>query len=116
VRDAVDAYLQLAERLPDEQFVGQAFNFGTETPMSVIDLVRRILALMGKSHLEPRILNEASHEIPQQYLDCAKARRMMGWHPSFTMDEGLREAIEWYRERLTRTDWRSGVEDPIGVA
>jgi CDP-glucose 4,6-dehydratase len=100
VRDAVDAYLQLAERLPDEQFVGQAFNFGTETPMSVIDLVRRILALMGKPHLEPRILNEASHEIPQQYLDCAKARRMMGWHPSFTMDEGLREAIEWYRERL----------------
>jgi CDP-glucose 4,6-dehydratase len=68
--------------------------------MSVIDLVRRILALMGKPHLEPRILNEASHEIPQQYLDCAKARRMMGWHPSFTMDEGLREAIEWYRERL----------------
>jgi CDP-glucose 4,6-dehydratase len=116
VRDAVDAYLQLAERLPDEQFVGQAFNFGTETPMSVIDLVRRILALMGKTQLEPRILNEASHEIPQQYLDCAKARRMMGWHPSFTMDEGLREAIEWYRERLTRTDWRSGVEDPIGVA
>jgi CDP-glucose 4,6-dehydratase len=83
--------------------------------MSVIDLVRHILNLMGKSELEPRILNEASHEIPRQYLDCAKARRMMGWRPSFTMDEGLRETIEWYRERLTGTDSPAGMESPIGV-
>ncbi len=115
VRDAVEAYLQLAERLPDEKFVGQAFNFGTETPMSVIDLVQHMLGLMGKSHLEPRILNEASHEIPRQYLDCAKARRMMGWRPSFTMNEGLRETIEWYRERLNRMDSKAGMEAPIGV-
>lgn len=111
VRDAVDAYLQLAERLPDEQFVGQAFNFGTETPMSVIDLVRRILALMGKTHLEPRILNEASHEIPKQYLDCAKARRMMNWRPAFTMDEGLREAIAWYRDRLGLAEQQSAIDE-----
>jgi CDP-glucose 4,6-dehydratase len=111
VRDAVDAYLQLAERLPDEQFVGQAFNFGTETPMSVVELVDRILALMGKSELRPRILNQASHEIAKQYLDCSKARRLMDWRPSFTMDEGLTEAIEWYRERLSRSD----AEVPIGV-
>jgi CDP-glucose 4,6-dehydratase len=111
VRDAVDAYLQLAERLPDEQFVGQAFNFGTETPMSVVELVDRILALMGKSELRPRILNQATHEIPKQYLDCSKARRLMDWRPSFTMDEGLTEAIEWYRDRLSR----SNAEVPIGV-
>ena len=111
VRDAVDAYLQLAERLPDEQFVGEAFNFGTETPMSVLELVERILGLMGKSHLEPRILNEASHEIPKQYLDCAKARRMMGWRPSYTMDEGLIEAIEWYRDRLARNGSTAGSEE-----
>jgi CDP-glucose 4,6-dehydratase len=115
VRDAVDAYLQLAEQLPGEAFVGQAFNFGTETPMSVVELVDRILVLMGKTHLRPRILNEASHEIPKQYLDCSKARRLMGWRPSFTMDEGLVEAIEWYRNRLIRNEQGAGVEDPIGV-
>ena len=111
VRDAVDAYLQLAERMPGEEFVGEAFNFGTETPMSVVELVDRILALMGKTHLRPRILNEASHEIPKQYLDCSKARQLMGWQPSFTMDEGLTEAIEWYRERLDRAMSGVGSED-----
>ena len=101
VRDAVEAYLQLAERLPADAFVGQAFNFGTETPMSVVALVDRILTLMERTDLTPRILNEASHEIPKQYLDCSKARRLMGWQPTYTMDEGLLEAIEWYRERLS---------------
>jgi CDP-glucose 4,6-dehydratase len=98
VRDAVAAYLELAQMLPDERFLGEAFNFGTETPMSVMDLVRLILELMGKSALVPQILNEASHEIPRQYLDCTKARQMLGWRSRFTLQEGLRETIEWYRD------------------
>src|SRR6202040_752758 len=67
VRDAVAAYLQLAEKLPDAAFTGQAFNFGTETPLSVLELVDRILELMGRETLVPKVLNEASHEIPRQY-------------------------------------------------
>ncbi len=97
VQDAVGAYLALAERMPEPTFVGEAFNFGTETPIAVLDLVRRILVLMDKTKLRPRVLNEATHEIPRQYLDCAKARRLMDWAPQHTLDDGLRAAIAWYR-------------------
>ena len=97
VRDAVGAYLQLAERLPLE-FAGEAFNFGNETPVSVLELVRQILCLMGQESLEPVILNQASHEILCQYLDCGKARRLLGWSPQFGMAEGLQETIGWYAE------------------
>jgi len=100
VRDAVDAYLLLAEKLPDASFCGEAFNFGTETPMSVIEVVRLVLSLMGKEALEPIILGEASNEILRQYLDCAKAKRMLSWKPRFSMEEGLLETIEWYRDHL----------------
>ncbi len=101
VRDAVDAYLTLAERLPDAQFNGEAFNFSTETPLSVLELVDEILKLTGKTQLTPKVMNEASREIPKQYLSCEKARRMLGWQSKFTLDEGLRETIEWYQKRLT---------------
>lgn len=97
VRDAVEGYLLLAEKLPDERFQGEAFNFGNETPVSVLDLVHKILDLMGKTSLVPKVLNEAVHEIRAQYLDCAKARRMLDWRPSYTLEEGLRETIAWYR-------------------
>jgi CDP-glucose 4,6-dehydratase len=98
VRDAVAAYLGLAEMLP-ERFAGEAFNFGNESPVSVVDLVRQILYLMGQQALEPIILNEATNEIRRQYLDCSKARRLLGWTPHFGMNEGLRETIAWYAEQ-----------------
>ena len=97
VRDAVGAYLRLAEKLPEE-FAGEAFNFGNETPVSVLDLVRQILCLMERSGLQPVILNQATHEIPSQYLDCSKAKRLLGWTAEFSMEQGLRETIAWYRE------------------
>jgi CDP-glucose 4,6-dehydratase len=104
VRDAVNAYLQLAERLPDPHFTGEAFNFGTETPLSVLDIVDVLLRLLDKTHLAPDIRNEASHEILRQFLDCSKARRLLGWRPKYTMEEALRETIAWYREWLSQPD------------
>ncbi len=104
VRDAVNAYLLLAERMDDPAFHGQAFNFGTETPLSVLEVVRAVLERMKRPDLTPIILNEASHEITRQYLDCAKARRMMNWHPSFSFEQGLDEAIAWYRDWLARKE------------
>jgi len=100
VRDAVNAYLLLAEQLPGERYVGHAFNFGPERPLSVIDMVNLILDLMGARDLTPVILNQASHEIREQYLDCTKARDMLGWSPQFTVEEGLQETIAWYTAYL----------------
>jgi CDP-glucose 4,6-dehydratase len=100
VRDAVEAYLQLADRLPEEGVIGQAFNFSNESPLSVVALVKQILNLMGRSSLPPVILSEASHEIPRQYLNCSKARQLLGWEPVFSIEQGLLETISWYEEHL----------------
>jgi len=100
VKDAVDAYLCLAEKLPAETFTGEDFNFGTETPLSVIELVDEILQAMGKQELVPEILNQASHEIREQFLDCSKAKRMLDWQPKRTLKEGMTETIAWYKHWL----------------
>jgi CDP-glucose 4,6-dehydratase len=97
VEDAAAAYTLLVERLAERpDLISQAFNFSNEIQVTVLDLVRRILALMG-SDLEPDIRNEARNEIPHQYLSAAKAHRLLGWQPLFTLDEGLRRTIEWYK-------------------
>jgi CDP-glucose 4,6-dehydratase len=100
VRDAAAAYLRLAEGLPGPGVTGEAFNFGNETPVSVLEAVHLILRVMGKEALEPAILNEATHEIPRQYLDCSKARRVFGWQPAYSLEAGLRETVSWYAEQL----------------
>lgn len=100
VRDAVGAYLTLAERMENGACAGEAFNFGNERPYTVIEVVETILTAMGKSHLAPVILNEASEEIPNQFLDCGKARRELGWAPAYSFEAGLEETVPWYRAQL----------------
>jgi CDP-glucose 4,6-dehydratase len=100
IEDAAAAYMLLAERLAaDENVRGLAFNFSSEKQVSVIELVNQILTEMDSSLL-PDIRNEASHEIRHQYLSAKRAQQMLNWAPLFTLQEGLRRTIDWYREFL----------------
>jgi CDP-glucose 4,6-dehydratase len=100
VEDGAAAYMTLAEHLAANPGLGgRAFNFSNETQVTVLELVNRILALM-QSDLEAEVRNEASNEIRRQYLSAAKARQVLRWEPLFTLDEGLKRTIEWYRNLL----------------
>jgi CDP-glucose 4,6-dehydratase len=101
VRDAVAAYLTVAEQMTERELSGHAFNFGNERPFTVLEVVRQILEVMGRTHLRPTVLGEASHEIPNQFLDCTKARTMLGWSPQYSFEAGLNETIPWYAQRLS---------------
>jgi CDP-glucose 4,6-dehydratase len=98
--DGALANMILAEQLAgNSDLRGHAFNFSNETKVTVLELVKRLLDLMN-SDLQPDIRNEATNEIPHQYLSAAKAREMLGWKPLFSLDEGLRRTIDWYRDFL----------------
>ncbi len=95
--DGAAAYMLLAERLaanPDLR--GEAFNFSNETQVTVAELVERILHAMD-SPIRPVIRNEATHEIRRQFLNADKARRILGWQPEHSLDQGLAKTIAWYR-------------------
>ncbi len=98
IKDAVDAYIILAENLDRKEVRGEAFNFGTSKPISVIDLYNKIIKLMERN-VKPKILGEAKNEIDRQYLSIEKAKRILKWQPKFTIDQGLKETIEWYKKQ-----------------
>lgn len=98
VLDIVDAYLYLAEKMEKLDIHGEAFNFSNEQPISVRDIVEKILTLMKREDLKPVVLNEASHEIKYQYLSSEKARNMLHWKPQYSLEEGLSETIQWYQD------------------
>ncbi|MGD0650432.1 MAG: GDP-mannose 4,6-dehydratase [Verrucomicrobiia bacterium] len=100
VEDGAAAYMLLAERLASNpQLRGHSFNFSNEVQVTVLDLVKRILALM-ESTIEPEVRNEAINEIRVQYLSAAKAKEVLQWKPLFTLGEGLQRTIAWYRAFL----------------
>lgn len=100
VEDGVAAYLELAEALRARpELAGEAFNFSNELQVTVLDMTRRILDALG-SDLVPDVRDEARHEIPHQWLSAEKARRVLGWRPHFTLDEGMTRTVAWYRDFL----------------
>lgn len=100
VEDGAAAYTLLAEKLAENPALrGHAFNFSNEIQVTVLELVARILDQMGSS-LEPDIRGEATNEILHQYLSAEKARTQLGWEPLFTLDNGLKHTIAWYRNFL----------------
>jgi CDP-glucose 4,6-dehydratase len=101
VEDGVVANLLLAERLAAQpELRGEAINFSNESQVTVSELVRCILEVMG-SDLEPDIRNEISNEIRYQYLSAAKARQVLKWSPIFDLDSGLQRTVDWYKDFLS---------------
>jgi len=100
VEDGAAAYMLLAEQLAAHpELRGEAFNFSYGNQLTVLELARRILARMG-SDLQPEVRNEASNEIRKQVLNADKARRVLGWSPLFTLEDGLDKTVAWYKEFL----------------
>lgn len=97
VADAAGAYLATAAALANDAGMrGRAYNFSVETPLTVLEMVARVLAAMD-SPLRPEVRDEASNEIRAQYLDAGRARTELGWKPEIGLDEGLRRTVAWYR-------------------
>lgn len=98
VKDTVAAYLCLARGLDRDDLWGEAFNFSNEHPLTVKEIVDKITSLSGKTHLKPQILGQGKQvgEIERQFLSSRKARERLGWRAAYSIDDGLRETLQWY--------------------
>lgn len=97
IKDIVNAYLSLAQKMERKEIWGEAFNFGNNNPYSVLDAVKMIFRLMGKKGLNIKVLGRAKDEIKEQSLLSEKAKKMLDWKPEYNFEKGLKETIRWYQ-------------------
>lgn len=101
VEDAVGAYLAVAESLDKPELGGRAWNAGAGTPVSVRELVDRMISVSGKD-LEPDVQGAGTPpgEIDRQFLDSTAINTELGWTPDWDLDRGLGATWEWYEQRI----------------
>jgi CDP-glucose 4,6-dehydratase len=102
VKDAANAYLTLGEKVSELDMKGEAFNFGTDHPVIILDLVEKIKEVSGKEKTEIKILDIVKGEIKDQYLSSERARKILGWKPDYDLERGLKETYEWYKEHFRK--------------
>ncbi|WP_156157900.1 NAD-dependent epimerase/dehydratase family protein [Gordoniibacillus kamchatkensis] len=86
---------------------GLAFNIGSERPIAILELAHKIRELAGSSSPVEFVPYEKAYgtgyeDMPARIPDLSRSRRILGYDPSVSLDEGLRLTIAWYREQQTK--------------
>ena len=99
VLDTVEGFVLAAT---NEAAVGQTINLGTGEEIAIGDLAKKILAMMGVElpieQVEERVRPDLS-EVERLLADARRARQLLAWSPSHTLDDGLQQTIAWISER-----------------
>ncbi len=97
----------ICRALQSEEAVGEVINLGSDEEMTVLELAETIRKSLGSSSgITFLPLPEDDPQRRRPHLE--KARRILGWEPKTSLEEGLRKAAEWFREELEKEKGRGG--------
>jgi NAD dependent epimerase/dehydratase len=102
VSDTVEGFVAIANC---ERALQQVFNLGSGEAVAIGDLAQKIIALMGAKVTvieDPERVRPDGSEVMQLISNHEKVREVVGWKPRYTLEEGLKETIEYVRKNIHR--------------
>ena len=101
VQDVVEAYYLVgSELIKNPKNVSTAYNFAGLDYLSVKDVYTSICNAVNGEFVEPKYVIDSELEIPDQYLDSSKIKNEIGFGAKYSLDESLKETINWYKDNL----------------
>lgn len=85
---------------------GETYNIGGRDVVENLIMARRILNLTGKPESLLSYVKDRPGHDRRYALDCSKIERELGWRPQISLDDGLRQTIDWYK---TNAEWVANV-------
>jgi len=77
----------------------ELFNVGRGEVVTILDLIKKIILYSGKYLKIVHDLSKPS--IPTSlYLDCTKAKNLLGWESIISIDAGIQKVLEWYEKEM----------------
>lgn len=102
IKDTIRGFIEFAKC---KEVIGKVVNIGRGEDISIEDLAKKIISLMGKEieiKIEERRIRPQKSEVMQLLSDTHLAKKLFNWFPLYSLEDGLKETIEWYREHLSR--------------
>ena len=100
IKDVVEGFIKVAE---SSKSVGEVINIGSNFEISIGDLANKIISLAGKNAeiiADPARVRPQDSEVERLWCDNTKAKRLLGWEPKTSLDDGLKRTIEWISDNI----------------
>lgn len=95
VSDMVDAFLIMGS---NKKAIGEVVNFGTGKETTINEIAEKIVAI-SKSRSKIVHIKERVSEVQRLCCDYSKAKRLFGWEPKISIDEGLKLNIDFVMKK-----------------
>ena len=90
--------------------VGQVINIGPdESPISILELAKRLAAIIG-FELDPIFMPGRPQEVPIALCSSDKARQLLGYKTTVSLDQGLHDLVDWIRPRVKDFEYHLPIE------
>lgn len=100
VKDTAEAFIKIAE---SEKTVGQVLNAGSNHEISIGDLAKRIVDIIGEKVeilCDDKRLRPEKSEVNRLWADNTKIKELTDWSPEYTLDTGLKETVDWIKDNM----------------
>ena len=111
VKDTANAFRTVGTA-PAETVVGRTFNAGTGGEISVGDLVTLVGKLMGVDLLvkeDEQRIRPTNSEVMRLVADATRLREATGWAPLFSLEQGLEQTIEFFRDPANLARYKTDI-------
>ena len=108
VTDTATGFIALAE---SDEAVGRDVNLGVGAEISVGDLARMIMEVVGREvpvRSEDERVRPAASEVERLLSDNGLARSLCGWEPIVGLREGIERTVEWFSDERNRVGYKRG--------
>lgn len=100
VKDTAEAFIKVVE---SSNTIGEVINAGSNYEISIGDIVEKIINIIGvdvKIFCDEERIRPEKSEVNRLWADNTKIKNLTNWSPSYTLDEGLKETIEWIKDNM----------------
>ncbi len=103
VDDIVSGVVASLEYAPQPKLPFEVFNLGNSHPVRLRELIAQLEAATGKKARQERLPDQPG-DVPITWANIDKAKRLLGYSPKTSMEQGLRNFVAWYRSSLKNKD------------
>lgn len=109
IKDTVEGFIKVAE---SDKVIGEVVNIATQSEISIGDLTKKLIKMINpkvRIVMDQARLRPQKSEVERLMGSNEKIKKLTGWKQKYTLEEGLKETISWFKNKENLKKYKNGI-------